>query len=47
MDDQVQNQFRIASIVLLSPPRAPANLGRIAEPDFMTQLFQQLFEPGL
>ncbi|MDQ1727898.1 MAG: hypothetical protein QOD33_23 [Pyrinomonadaceae bacterium] len=25
---------------------APSDLGRVAEPDFVTEIFQQLFEPG-
>jgi hypothetical protein len=28
MDQQVQDQFRIAPVVLLPPPGAPPNLGR-------------------
>ena len=46
MDQQIQNQFRVASIVLLPPTRAAPNLGRVAQPDFVAQLFEQLFEPG-
>src|SRR5437660_2868013 len=46
MDQQIQNQFRVASIVLLSPTRAAPNLGRVAQPDFVAKFFEQLFEPG-
>src|SRR5437016_2760857 len=46
MDQQIQNQFRVAPIVLLPPARPTPNLGRVAQPDFVAQSFEQLFEPG-
>src|SRR3989441_1699769 len=46
MKQQLQNQFRVAPIVLLTPARAASNLGRVAQPDFVAEVFEQLFEPG-
>lgn len=46
MQQQVQDQFRVSAIVLL-PPAGPApNLSRVTQPDFVTECFEQLFEPG-
>src|SRR2546425_548072 len=46
VNQQLQNQFRVAPIVLLPPARPAPNLGRVAQPDFVPQRFEQLFEPG-
>src|SRR5437764_1687949 len=46
MDQQIQNQFRVAPIVLLPPARPTPNLDRVAQPDFVAKFFEQLFEPG-
>src|SRR6185503_2858994 len=46
VEHQLQNEFRIAAIVLMSPARATTNLRGITQPDFATEFFQQSFEPG-
>src|SRR5687768_18383876 len=43
---QLQDQFRIAPVVLLPSPGAPPNLGRVPEPNLVPEFVLQLFEPG-
>jgi hypothetical protein len=40
MEHEVQNQFRIASIVFLTPAGPAPNFRGVPEPDFATQFFQ-------
>src|SRR3977135_205889 len=46
VEQQIQNEFGVAPIVLLAPTSPAADLGGMAEPDFATQLLEQSFEPG-
>jgi hypothetical protein len=43
---QLLSQSGCAPIVLLSPPRHPSDLGRMAHPNLTAQLFEHLLEPG-
>src|SRR5712692_9787094 len=46
MEHQMQNEFGVAPIVLLPPTSPAADLGGMAEPDFIAQFLEQSFEPG-
>jgi hypothetical protein len=47
VEQQIQNEFRVAPIVLLPPTSPTTDLGGMTEPDFATQFLEQAFEPGL
>src|SRR5258708_339577 len=46
VEQQLQNEFGVAPIVLLPPTSSAADLGGMPKPDFATQFLEQSFEPG-
>jgi hypothetical protein len=46
VEQQLQNEFGVAPIVLLPPPSPAADLGGMTKPDFAAQFLEQSFEPG-
>ena len=45
-EQQVEQQFRIPAVCLLSAACPAANLGRITDEDLMAERLQQFDEPG-